>query len=197
MQRGRACKSLLTSGRVCMRRDDTNERGNFQISSGDNGRFPGRDYDIATPSIHSFAGYHAQILSRDDRERDKTRIISNSTTVEFRQPRGDTPDRCKVAPHARSIKRFVSTSKLISIVLWLGFERSCILSCTRSFLRIVYLIYELVIGRSVIKYRASYITDILRTLWKILTISFEFLRLGWASWDITKKNTIDWQISEY
>lgn len=53
-----ACKSRLTSGRVCMRRDDTNKRGNFQISSGDNGRFPGRDYDIATlrqvasPPIH-------------------------------------------------------------------------------------------------------------------------------------------------
>lgn len=81
-----ACKSRLTSGRVCMRRDDTNKRGNFQISSGDNGRFPGRDYDIATP--RQVASPPIQSLQRRfyrecDREPDKNGI-SNSTTVEFR-----------------------------------------------------------------------------------------------------------------
>lgn len=58
--------------------------------------------------------------------------------------------------------------------------------------RIVYLIYELVIGRSVIKYRAS---DILRTLENFHgTISFEFLRLaklGYYEKEYVSRNFVD------
>lgn len=57
--------------------------------------------------------------------------------------------------------------------------------------RIVYLIYELVIGRSVIKYRAS---DILRTLENFHgTISFEFLRYyeGYYEKEYVSRNFVD------
>lgn len=121
--------------------------------------------------LYTFAGYNAQILSRD------TIVDSIKRNFEFHHrgislATGWCLDRCKTRSLDKTVRFYNVQAGIDRFVV--GFRTY---SLPYSILpRIVYLIYELVIGRSVIKYRAS---DILRTLENFHgTISFEFLRLA-------------------
>lgn len=101
--------------------------------------------------LYTFAGYNAQILSRD------TIVDSIKRNFEFHHrgislATGWCLDRCKTRSLDKTVRFYNVQAGIDRFVV--GFRAY---SLPYSILpRIVYLIYELVIGRSVIKYRASY-----------------------------------------